>query len=337
MVRHLFLLFASFSVIALAWAPAFAQSPCEVDERYSQYDFWVGDWDLVNAENDLGGRFKAEKIQNNCAIALEWRNIDGLTDRGIMFYDPDKDVWKQVWVGDQGGRWTSEETFADNTMMEETSRVSDDGKAILNRRVLKPLSEDRVVQRREKSLDKGETWKLVNEFFYIRVQPNHYSAYDRSATHPFGRSNPDAAEEARQFNFMVGEFTCLDESKNAEGEWVTSQTQWNSYYTLNGMAVKDDYRGAKFAGESIRAYDADQGKWFVTFFRMPSYFSAIWSGVKEGDDMVMRQKFTDREGRDGESKLIFYNIKADSFSWRSETHSGENINTNWKIACERRR
>lgn len=147
-----------------------------------------------------------------------------------------------------------------------------------------------------------------------------------SPAHPFGRPHPDAPPELEQFAFMIGEFDCIDEIRQADGSIMRFAAIWNARYFLNGFGIQDEYWTPRFFTSNLRIFDPAAGKWKVTFFRMPGYQSGVWEGVEEDDRMVMRQGTTSGPG------LTFHNISDDGFDW----HSG-GANPGWTSSCKRRR
>ena len=159
-------------------------------------------------------------------------------------------------------------------------------------------------------------------------------SYEPSPAYPYGRLNPEAPPETKQFAFMIGEFDCVDEIRNPQdGSWLKFPAIWNAKYFLNGHGIIDQYWSPRFSTSNIRIFDAKKKKWVVTFFRMPSYNATEpWEGIMEGENLVMR-KGTDEQG----SRLTFKNINNDGFDWVGETMAKGKATPFWKSACRRRR
>jgi hypothetical protein len=157
--------------------------------------------------------------------------------------------------------------------------------------------------------------------------------YEPTPAFPFGRLNPKAPPETTQFAFMIGEFDCVDEIINPQtGKWVEFSAIWNARYFLDGQAIQDQYWSPQFSTSNIRVFDAREKKWKVTFFRMPGSSSGVWTGVKEGKNLVMRQG-DDKQG----SRLTFSDITKNSFRWVGEGMSDGKAKAFWKSSCTRRR
>ena len=157
--------------------------------------------------------------------------------------------------------------------------------------------------------------------------------FEPSPAHPFGRLNPKAPVETAQFAFTIGEFDCVDEAINPQdGKWVKFPAIWNAKYFLDGQAIQDQYWSPTFSTSNIRVFDAKEKKWNVTFFRMPGSSSGVWTGIKEGETLVMRQG-TDEQG----SRLTFSEITKKSFEWIGESMKDGKPTPFWKSSCKRRR
>ncbi|MGE3467686.1 MAG: hypothetical protein AB7J13_12215 [Pyrinomonadaceae bacterium] len=159
------------------------------------------------------------------------------------------------------------------------------------------------------------------------------TTYEPSPAFPFGRINSNAPPETAQFSFMIGEFDCVDEIINpADGKWAKFPAIWNAKYFLNGQGIIDQYWSPAFSTSNIRIFDTKEKKWNVTFFRMPGNANGVWKGIKEGENMVMRQG-TDEKG----TRLTFSQITKDGFEWIGESLADRKANPFWKSSCKRRR
>lgn len=151
--------------------------------------------------------------------------------------------------------------------------------------------------------------------------------YVPSPAYPFGRRHPDAPPELAQFDFMIGEFDCIDEIRQRDGSKIRFRAIWNARYFLNGFGIQDEYWTPTFHTSNIRIYDPDDGSWKITFFRMPGYQSGVWEGGMEGNALVFRSG-----GRKDGPGLTFHNMTDGGFDW----HSGGD-NPGWTSSCRRRR
>lgn len=157
------------------------------------------------------------------------------------------------------------------------------------------------------------------------VEPT--TEYEPSPEFPYGRKHPDAPAELAQFDFMIGEFDCIDETRQPNGSMRRFKAIWNAHFFLNGFGVQDEYWSPGFSTSNIRIFDPEEGVWVITFFKMPGYQSGVWKGGLEGDKLVFRNG--DRTSGPG---LTFYDRTDDGFEWMSGGDS-----PGWTSSCRRRR
>ena len=88
-------------LLLLAAVPAAAQPQqpfdCESSAPHRQFDFWLGDWAVHDAEGILQGTNSIRKIQNGCAVEEQWKSVRGGTGQSVNYYHPDGKQWHQLW------------------------------------------------------------------------------------------------------------------------------------------------------------------------------------------------------------------------------------------------
>lgn len=92
------------SLISLGVMPAIAQDaeapapPCS-DEAFHQFDFWIGDWEVISAANDaIAGYNSITSEEGGCLILERWEGVSGSTGQSYNYYNPATEKWRQVWV-----------------------------------------------------------------------------------------------------------------------------------------------------------------------------------------------------------------------------------------------
>ena len=78
------------------------KTPCS-GEKYSQFDFWEGSWNVYDTSNNLIGTNKLVKMQSNCVMQENWVSNSG-PSRGTSYnyYNKVDDSWNQVWIDNTG-------------------------------------------------------------------------------------------------------------------------------------------------------------------------------------------------------------------------------------------
>ncbi len=96
-------LLASCAILVIS-TPALAQqqspppNPCETESVYSDFDFWLGDWNVYAPNGQLAGVNRITKTENDCLVRESWRSATGTTGFSMNFFDAAAQSWRQVWV-----------------------------------------------------------------------------------------------------------------------------------------------------------------------------------------------------------------------------------------------
>lgn len=70
---------------------------CKTDARYSEFDFWLGDWD-VYVDGKKAGENSITKEEGDCLVLEKWTDVNGGTGQSYNYFNPDTEEWRQVWV-----------------------------------------------------------------------------------------------------------------------------------------------------------------------------------------------------------------------------------------------
>ncbi len=146
--------------------------PCEHDVRYSQLDFWVGEWDArgVNAPPSAPPSSSViTKIHSGCVILETWRS-PGYSGQSFNLYDRARDRWHQTWVDSTGGLHEYWGALIGGNMVYEGMIPPAPGQSGMQktRMTFFNLGPDQVRQLVERSSDDGKTWQVSYDFIYTR-------------------------------------------------------------------------------------------------------------------------------------------------------------------------
>jgi hypothetical protein len=172
-VRLIFLGVVSGAVLGPALVAAQEQppsAPCESDPVYHQFDFWVGEWDVLNPEGQQAGTNRIEKLLRGCLLVENWTSARGGAGKSINYYDPIRKRWAQTWVDGQGGIIAVEGTLEGGTMRFEGEHLYPDGRREAYRMSFTPQADGSVRQFIEQSRDGGATWYVWFDGTYVRKQ-----------------------------------------------------------------------------------------------------------------------------------------------------------------------
>lgn len=143
---------------------------CTAPER-RQFDFWIGNWTVREANGKLAGTNLVTREFDGCALQEHWKGVDA--DRGSSFnsYLPGARLWQQTWVDNQGLTLRLTGTLVGASMVLRGSRIDAHGRTVLDRIIWTPLHGDRVRQHWQESSDGGKHYTEVFDGYYSRRTP----------------------------------------------------------------------------------------------------------------------------------------------------------------------
>ena len=160
------------------------------------------------------------------------------------------------------------------------------------------------------------------------------TAQQTTATPP----NPCAVAEQQQLNFWVGEWD-LTWPGNQPGE---VQHGTNSIRRiLDGCVVEENFSGGAdmpLRGKSVSVFDTPSGKWKQTWVDNQAAYLDFVGEFKDGQ-MILGREVTRPDGSKALQRMVFKNIKTDSFdwSWEASKDAGKTWQVAWPIHYQRRK
>jgi hypothetical protein len=143
--------------------------PCANQEGFSDFDFWLGDWDVHVANGTLAGTNSITREERGCVLIEHWTNSNGGTGMSINYLDKISNEWVQVWNAEGGSQINVRGGLTDAGMaMEGTLHTVSNGTTVPFRALWTLLPDGRVRQYFEQSNDDGATWVPWFEGFYTR-------------------------------------------------------------------------------------------------------------------------------------------------------------------------
>ena len=164
------ILLLAASLIATAQAKP---SPCDTRAESRQFDFWVGDWDVVATKaNKPAGVSHIERAIGNCVIWENWTSLGnsaGYAGKSYNIYNADLVRWEQFWVDNMGGMIHFYGGSKDGVMDFYTDDVpQSDGTRLKRHLQFFNLGSDKVRQFSQGSTDGGKTWTVEYDLTYKR-------------------------------------------------------------------------------------------------------------------------------------------------------------------------
>ncbi|MEX0706833.1 MAG: hypothetical protein WD078_02635 [Woeseia sp.] len=145
--------------------------PCEHQDAFRQFDFWLGDWVVHTADGTLAGANRIERAERGCVLTEHWSGIGGSSGMSINYFDHAGKEWVQVWTSADGAQIDIRGNLTDEGML-LTGQIHyvSNGTTAPFRGLWTPLPDGRVRQFFEQSDDDGETWTPWFEGFYTRSE-----------------------------------------------------------------------------------------------------------------------------------------------------------------------
>lgn len=139
--------------------------------------------------------------------------------------------------------------------------------------------------------------------------------------------------ESKQLDFWLGEWEL---SHVADGKPVKSYNRITKI--LDGCAILEEFTGApgsKLNGKSLSTFDRATGQWKQTWTDNTASYLDFSGGIID-DRLMFWRKFT-RGGKDVWQRMLFQDVKADSFKWlwQSSNDAGTTWTTSWEIDYKR--
>ena len=143
--------------------------PCRHQSGFTDFDFWIGEWDVHVANGTLAGSNSIQPAERGCVLLEQWTSATGGTGMSINYLDMSSGEWVQIWNAEGGTQINIRGGLtAEGMAMEGTIHYVANGTTAPFRALWTPLDDGRVRQYFEQSNDDGDTWVPWFEGFYSR-------------------------------------------------------------------------------------------------------------------------------------------------------------------------
>jgi hypothetical protein len=144
-----------------------ATPPC-AEGPFREFDFWIGEWEVRDAQGKTAGINTISNEENGCVLVERWRPASGASGQSYNYYDPAAKRWNQLWIG-LGLLLHMEGGFRDGSMrLEGPLQYLAQGRITTLRGTWTPLADGRMRQLFEESEDGGKTWIVWFDGYYSR-------------------------------------------------------------------------------------------------------------------------------------------------------------------------
>jgi len=158
-------------LVPAAWAQdATASRPCSTLE-FSQFDFWVGDWQVTSPDGKQQGTNHIVKILGGCVLHESWKGAGGSVGQSFNVYAESRGVWHQTWVDNSGTLLMLDGGIEDGRMVRRGETPSRDGPGkVMHEISWTPMESGQVRQHWRISKDGGAQWHDVFVGIYTRTK-----------------------------------------------------------------------------------------------------------------------------------------------------------------------
>lgn len=157
-------------LMAVAAREVIAQNSCPCcNEPYRQFDFWIGEWEVV-ANDTVAGTNRIEVAQDSCVLIENWTSARmSYTGTSYNYYDRTDSLWHQLWLDNQGSKLELTGKMVDG-VMEMRTDVRTDPSGNTSWHVIRwiPRNDGTVRQQWQKTSDGGGTWSTLFDGIYYK-------------------------------------------------------------------------------------------------------------------------------------------------------------------------
>ncbi len=149
--------------------------PCEFDEHFRQFDFWLGEWAVYNPAGLRVGTSHIEKLLAGCMLQENGTSVGGISGKSTNYFDPASGKWIQLYVSESGNNIYYKGDFKAGGMHFMGEKVNLNGTRSLSRMTIEPMSNGNVHQLIESSHNNGLAWEVEFDRTYVPVAKDYQS------------------------------------------------------------------------------------------------------------------------------------------------------------------
>lgn len=140
---------------------------CETPE-HRQFDFWIGEWEVVDTAGTVLGTNRITRAMQGCVVHEHWTGARGMTGESFNLYRPGTGTWHQSWVDSSGSLLLLDGHVENGAMVLRGETPAPDGATRLHRISYSRLENGNVRQLWEMSTDGGASWTVAFDGRYRR-------------------------------------------------------------------------------------------------------------------------------------------------------------------------
>ena len=139
-------------------------------DKHSEFDFWIGDWNVTNPDGSKAGTNVISKSQNNCLLQENWKSANGkITGTSNNFYNYQAKQWEQIWVDNVGGSLHLKGNRDGNKMIMRTDDLKNKKGETFYHRVTWTLKKDGSVHQYWETITNNKDITVAFDGLYKRI------------------------------------------------------------------------------------------------------------------------------------------------------------------------
>jgi len=265
---------------------------------------------------------------------------DELNTISFLMFDPKNSVW----VLGVANSWTEsimlfDGNFEGEGLVLENADRRKGGSRVTRYRVRTVTESNDAFEVSLEEAVGGEDWRraVVKSYRRRTEEDDLFQPGER-----YGTPAADVPSEARQFDFLIGEWDMQHDMKLPSGP-VQFPGQGTAVYCLDGHGILEyswydvDPNLPDAATSIVRLYNRQMRRWECMY--SANRFSSIlhFGGVQEEDRIVLH-RFEANTADVPLTYWVFYDMQPDSYSWHAQTSRdrGKTFDETWKIQGTRK-
>jgi len=140
-------------------------------ENYRAFDFWIGEWEVVNSKDDSpAGSSVISKEEGGCVIRENWTSAKaGYTGTSLNFFNAITNQWEQLWVDNAGASLKLKGNRVGDQMILTSNKFEQNGQMFRNR-ITWTKNKDGTVRQLWEVLDEGGDASVAFDGLYKKLE-----------------------------------------------------------------------------------------------------------------------------------------------------------------------
>lgn len=137
--------------------------------KHSEFDFWIGTWNVTNPDGSDAGKNVIDKIQDQCILRENWTSAKGkYTGTSNNFYNSKAKQWEQIWIDNQGGSLHLKGNRVGNQMILQTDEEQNNEGKTFYHRITWTSNDDGSVRQLWETFTNGKEVTVAFDGLYVK-------------------------------------------------------------------------------------------------------------------------------------------------------------------------